>query len=257
MSLSDNEPRYLIILAALWLAGMMGGVGSGLVTPTSLCLKIPLSGGNLKLGFIGDAFIGGIAALAAASIFATFNIDIEPITAKRIFGLIAFGIVTGFTGERLLRRLSTQLLEKLQDRVGSIERQAQCFERRMRGYELLEQKRLREAEVEFKEALKLEPADPLSLIGLGKVQVRVGAPEEAIISLTRLLRFHPDNARAYYNRACYLCVSPNTLKQEVIKDLTEAIRLQPEYARNAQTDKDFQSLWNDPDFMSLVGSKPK
>ena len=161
--------------------------------------------------------------------------------------------MAGFTGERLLRKLSTQLLEKLQDQVVSLERQTKCFERRIRGNELLLQNRLHEAEVEFIEALKLEPNDPLSLIGLAKVQYRESDPKAAILTLNKLLRLQPDNARALYNRACYLCVPiRHSNKQEVLKDLGEAIRLQPDYSHNAQNDKRFLgALWNDPEFMTL------
>ena len=62
----DSGGKLLLLLAG---SGMLGGIGSGIVTPTSMSLKIPFTAGNLKLGFLGDSFIGAIAAMASRRSF--------------------------------------------------------------------------------------------------------------------------------------------------------------------------------------------
>ncbi len=233
---------------------MLGGLSSGLISTAALTLKLPASNRDIRLGFVGDMFVGAIAAMAAAAMFTILNFTkLQNADGEdRLLGLIAFGIVSGFTGMRLLQLMSSQLLEKLQDRVGSVEKQTKCFDHRIRGNELLDKGRLQEAEHEFLEALKQEPHDEQSLIGLAKVQFRVSDRKAAISTLNRLLLEHPDNARALYNRACYTCADPASRKGDILTDLALAISLNPAYVRAAQRDKDFDRLRGDPEFDNLV-----
>ena len=75
--------------------------------------------------------------------------------------------------------------------------------------------------------------------------------EEAIASYDKALEIKPDDASAWYNKAC--CHSLHNQPELALTNLTRAIELSPKKHRKlAKTDRDFDSIRNDPRFQGLM-----
>jgi tetratricopeptide (TPR) repeat protein len=76
-------------------------------------------------------------------------------------------------------------------------------------------------------------------------------PEKAREILLEGLRVHPDDGGTYYNLACLEAVEGH--RSEALASLRKAVALRPETAGWAPEDEDFRELWDDPEFVSIVG----
>ena len=80
----------------------------------------------------------------------------------------------------------------------------------------------------FREALRLDPDDRSSLLGLGSAVEELGRPDEAIELYRRALRIAPDDASTYHLSQCSLRVKGRL--DEAVSEAREAVRLSPDDA---------------------------
>jgi Cupin domain len=77
-------------------------------------------------------------------------------------------------------------------------------------------------------------------------------PERAREIILDGLRVHPEDGGTYYNLACLEAVQGN--RPEALTALRRAVSLRSESARWAPSDEDLRTLWEDPEFVMIVGS---
>ncbi|MDL1981676.1 MAG: hypothetical protein LWX02_09465 [Deltaproteobacteria bacterium] len=100
-----NNCLAIVIIAV---AGAFGGLVLGIVNRTNYCICVP-GGRVLKLGFLADLLIGCAAALAIfAFANSIFNIDLTGLdNPQNIMKIVAIGVLAGFAGISLLRRVGS------------------------------------------------------------------------------------------------------------------------------------------------------
>lgn len=78
----------------------------------------------------------------------------------------------------------------------------------------------------------------------------LGQADEALEAYKKAIEIKPDYADAWFNRACIFSTKGN--KETALFDLKKAINSDITNKETAKKDKDFEKLWNDKDFKSLV-----
>ena len=73
---------------------------------------------------------------------------------------------------------------------------------------------------------------------------------EALDILNQAMSKRPFNPLVYYSRACLFSLKKN--KRRALDNLTDAFKLDKELKHHAQIDEDFQWLWEDEEFKTLV-----
>jgi ribosomal protein S18 acetylase RimI-like enzyme len=280
----------------LWIvgAGAFGGFVDGLLVPRHYRLR--LGNATLELGSLGDALVGATAGVAIFSVAdALFNIQIDQMDQPAHFvKLVAWGVLSGYAGLRLLQPLTTAVItdvagrsarEALREeavvyREASIHTQSgeavlADFDRERfgagQGGKTPEDmdRLLNLAENKFKAALAVETGSPDALRGVGKVFKRrawlaeqagdhdgfLRLMNEAVDTVSAIISANPQYAFAHYSRACYKALL-NKPRADVLADLREAIRLNPAIRQLAPTDPDFEALRENVEFIELtaVGS---
>ncbi|HAG83914.1 MAG TPA: hypothetical protein DCL61_22885, partial [Cyanobacteria bacterium UBA12227] len=78
-----------------------------------------------------------------------------------------------------------------------------------------------------------------------------GRIEEAIASFDKAIEIKPDNANAFYNKACTYALQSQI--ELALENLQQAINLNPDESRQiAKTDSDFDSIRSDNRFQALI-----
>ncbi|TAE73252.1 MAG: tetratricopeptide repeat protein [Bacteroidetes bacterium] len=85
---------------------------------------------------------------------------------------------------------------------------------------------------------------------LGVVYAKQQNYAEAIKSFERALKIDENDASAWNNLSCTYSLEKN--KEQALFHLKKAIEIDTEYKQQAQTDTDFEWLWQDKDFLTLV-----
>ncbi len=86
----------------------------------------------------------------------------------------------------------------------------------------------------------------------GAAQHLTSDPERARAILSEGLQVHPEAASLHYNLACV--DARQGRRNQALESLATAVQLQPETARWAKEDSDFESLRDDPEFRALIDS---
>jgi tetratricopeptide (TPR) repeat protein len=120
----------------------------------------------------------------------------------------------------------------------------------LRGEALRNLKHFREALRPLEVAAALRPTDIRVALALGWCYKRTNRLAQAIDSLDRALREHPDEALLHYNLACYWSLAGNSPK--AIDELTAALELNSELRSLIADESDFDQLRGNPDFERLV-----
>jgi tetratricopeptide (TPR) repeat protein len=124
----------------------------------------------------------------------------------------------------------------------------------IKAWALLNLGRASEASENFDSAIDLDvlPPTELTTVWFGKsaALTATGDFEGATGLYDKILEQNPEIAVAWYNRACLNSLTNK--KDEMLADLAEAIEIDPELASSAQTDPDFETYYEDPDFIELV-----
>ncbi len=81
--------------------------------------------------------------------------------------------------------------------------------------------------------------------------------KEAIACIDQSIAWMPDQGEPLYNKACYQALlGGEGLKNQVLKNLKSAIRINPDLRHIAAGDDDFASIRDDVDFISLISQAP-
>ncbi|MDZ7953469.1 tetratricopeptide repeat protein [Nostoc sp. DedQUE09] len=103
----------------------------------------------------------------------------------------------------------------------------------------------------YDQALKIKPDDYLSWYAKGYASRNLERYQEAIISFEQALQFKPDNHEAWYNKACCYALQGNI--KQALKNLEKVIHMSPDkYREMAKTNSDFDSIWEDERFQTLI-----
>ena len=247
----------LLMLVAVILSGCFGGLVFG-IQANNNSLRMPRSNRRIKIGFLGDILVGAAASIAVFLVAGTlfgidFSIGNDP---NRLVRVIALGVLSGFAGIRLLSGMSSRLLqqiEEISERVEQVE-QADRVGELLRQADFLLNHSPERALIIYSKALGIDPDNEAARIGLAKAQRRLGRLDDAITTLSEVVRLNPDCERAYYNRACYKNLLDGCSTDDVLADLKRAIELFEPYSSYALYDKDLESLRENPLFRKLTGN---
>jgi len=120
-----------------------------------------------------------------------------------------------------------------------------------KGVALAELGRSEEALAACERAIELNPDDPDVWFNKAFALNELGRTEQALAAYERALELKPEHPEAWFNKACALCRA-SAPKSDVLGALERAIALDGEQKADARRDEDFQSLWDDPDFIALT-----
>ena len=119
-----------------------------------------------------------------------------------------------------------------------------------KGQVLSTLKRHQEAFVAFDKATSLNPGR-FDVWGMkASTLAKLGKFEEAVAAMNKEIELAPGFAEGFYNRACIFSLKGD--KAKALADLKKAIEMKSSLKKNAATDEDFKSLWEDQDFMELL-----
>lgn len=119
------------------------------------------------------------------------------------------------------------------------------------GNLLSDQKRYEEAETAYRKALEIKPDFHEAWGDLGNLLGQQERYKEAKECFQKALEIKPKDENVFYNLGCLYALQKD--KSQALAYLEKAITLNPEkYKPMAQQDEDFQWLWEDEDFKSLV-----
>jgi tetratricopeptide (TPR) repeat protein len=125
----------------------------------------------------------------------------------------------------------------------------------LKGEALRNLKHYREALRPLEIAAGLRPTDTRVALALGWCYKRTNRLAQAIDSLERALREHPDNALLHYNLACYWSLAGNSPK--ALDELALALEFDSELRALIANESDFQQLRGNPAFERLLGHAPQ
>ncbi len=93
---------------------------------------------------------------------------------------------------------------------------------------LVDEKKLDDATVQYREALQANPLNVKAYIGLGNILSAQGRADEAYVQFHDALQIDPNDPRTHYDLACVLF--QQGFMESGIAECREALRLQPTYA---------------------------
>jgi tetratricopeptide (TPR) repeat protein len=125
----------------------------------------------------------------------------------------------------------------------------------LKGEALRNLKHYREALRPLEIAAGLRPSDTRVALALGWCYKRTNRLAQAIDSLDRALREHPDNALLHYNLACYWSLAGNSAK--ALDELAQALEYDPELRALIAEESDFHQLRGNPAFERLLSHAPQ
>lgn len=231
---------------------------------------------NSPLGFFVLALLIVEGFLGAVMLWAKLDISNKMICIYMGVGLfvilvIVVSILVWYKPTSLTYDREAHLVEKQQQRIDKIEKNVEVNSYLSTGLTLVQaydnQKDIRtliEAEIAYNQALKINPNIVAAYIGLGKIKKRYsffGKSEEdkksklneAIDYCKKAIAINKYYDVPYYNIACYkILLGLDT--NEALKDLENAIKLEPANRELAKGDPDFSFLAENEGFKKLVGS---
>jgi tetratricopeptide (TPR) repeat protein len=119
-----------------------------------------------------------------------------------------------------------------------------------RGWAYIGLGNFNQAIADLNKAEQLDPKNPFAYSTRAWAHNAQGSTHQAAKDLERSINLAPNNSWMLWNRAVYYALSGE--KGKSIADLEKAVRINGNLKQRAKTDKNFQSLWNDVDFMKLV-----
>jgi tetratricopeptide (TPR) repeat protein len=99
-------------------------------------------------------------------------------------------------------------------------------------------------------ALQLEPKTSFAYSARIWAHNFLGNKSKVLEDLDRSIELAPNNLWMHWNAAAFWALSGE--KGKAIAALGKAIRFNSTLKQRVKTDKNFQSLWNDADFIKLV-----
>ncbi len=147
-----------------------------------------------------------------------------------------------------LARRALEILESQQDWL-SMQFEASL----LKGEALRSLNRYRDALRPLEIAAALRPGDSRVALALGWCFKRTNRLAQAIDSLERALREHPDEALLHYNLACYWSLAANGTK--ALGELSTALDLDPDLRTLITHESDFDGLRGNPEFERLISGR--
>ncbi|NET57156.1 MAG: tetratricopeptide repeat protein [Symploca sp. SIO2E6] len=103
----------------------------------------------------------------------------------------------------------------------------------------------------YDQAVKFKPDYHEVWYDRGISLYNLGRYEAAIVSYDQAVNIKPDYHKAWYNKAC--CYALQNQVELALENLQQAIKLNPEeYLEMAKTDSDFDKIWSDERFQTLL-----
>lgn len=103
----------------------------------------------------------------------------------------------------------------------------------------------------FERLRDLDPDGDDAFLGLGWCQKRSGRLDRALAELETLVSRHPEHALAVYNLSCYCALDGQ--HDRSLDLLRSAVSIDHGFRDHAQTESDFDSVRDRPEFSSIVG----
>lgn len=283
------------LLLTIVLAGAFGGFVDGLRSESVYAISFGKK--KLQIGSLGDLLVGATAAIAIFTVAdAVFQIklDFQTNAAKEFVKLVAWAVLSGYVGPRLLNPLSERLVRQLAVAAAreevtkglGVANDAEIHVRkgdtRVAGYDLqggrasfatagfnIENVKdlLDEAVASYELALELNPQDKQALLGKSRAlrrQAEVAAFEKddkrkdacwkQALSILAEIIGFDPNSPKAYYNRACYRVVSGISKQDAQSDLEEAFRLQPGLRAAAKKDADFDAVKTEKWFKDLVSS---
>lgn len=102
----------------------------------------------------------------------------------------------------------------------------------------------------FEKAIRLQPKNLQSHLGLAWCYKRIDRLIRAIESLERAKQHHPEEPIVIYNLACYFSLVGD--KPKAIECLGRSLRMEPQLRGLISAETDFDHLRTDPDFQFIA-----
>jgi tetratricopeptide (TPR) repeat protein len=115
--------------------------------------------------------------------------------------------------------------------------------------------RYREALGPLQVAANLRPGHLGVAIALGWCFKRTNRLAQAIDALEQALRENPDESILHYNLACYWSLAGNA--DRAIRELGQAVDLDPDYLAQLESETDFDPIRTHPDFHRFQNGGPQ
>lgn len=280
---------HIEILLWIIIAGAFGGFVDGLIASRPYALRWKTT--TIDIGSLGDILVGAAASIAIFTIAsALFELRLKELQEPdKFMRLIAWGVLSGFAGLRILQGMSEKLVQDIATKVAEdtvkkvlvqdvdMEINIRAGEAALTKYDIAKEgdwkqidegaakKLLDVALLKFDAALSRQSDNEMALRDKAKVYRRIAEFEgrkgnataekenwnKAIGILTSIINRSPTSSLAHYNLACYLHLSKADLK-DVMDNLCKALNIAPTLKENAKSDPDFASIKENPEFKKIV-----
>ena len=257
--MANSVIRIILLISA---CGAFGGLVCGLSATSRYRLRMPWTGRQIEIGFLGDIFVGTAAGNAVFFFAASlFNVKLDGMTSDGAtpvadhMRIMTLATLSGFAGIRALSAMSSKVLEKitsLDERMDQIEKSEKISEI-LRQADMVLDQNPGQAMALYSQVISIVPANRRAMIGKSKALRRMARLKEAIEILTEIIKDDSKAEQALYNRACYKNLSGYP-REEILDDLKKAIAQLPFYRQKALIDPDFKSLLEDEEFKKVVQS---
>ncbi len=282
----------IFIIVVMCISGVFGGILNVL---QDIDIRKLVQEGDRAISsvprFVAGLVLGGFRGSggAIAMLFLLAVADKLPTTAtsKNIVILFSLGVVSGFIGYRLLRRVAASVEKQIEEAVGRTEKKIEEVEDRVdKDVRLADALRWGEITAEREVVLPSDLRAPIE--DLEEVRREMPSESQVGIMLGRLYVEKSDDVRKgirvlsevleakkkegadkdeyaadlLYNRACYFNLiankasgpEKNELKEKAYEDLEASIRLAPENKDDALVDPVLESLRHEERFGILISS---
>ena len=240
------------ILFALMCAGGLGGIVRAIVenARTENVITLPVSRRTLALGWLGDALIGGCAAIVAYNFFNVLTASQSSATAPEFVRLAGFGIAAGYAGARILNAMLDKFPQQKLDRLAA----------EQEALRLHSSGKYAMAARKFRELLAADPSDQQTRANLALSLSYTGDEglKEAIALLDEVIKAEPKRDEAWYNLACLRAVAKHRSysDEEVFEPLRKALELNADWKSYLAKDVDFDRFRTSPahaEYQALSG----
>ena len=239
------------ILLALVFAGGLGGLVRSIIedTRTDNVITLPVTRQTVALGWVGDALVGGCAAIVAYTFFNVLGATPGQTVAPDIVRLAGFGIASGYAGARILNAMLDKFPQEKLDLLAA----------KQDALRLYDAGKYSMAAKKFREIVAADPSDIQSKANLALALSYMGEDgvKEALSLLGEVVKAEPKNDEAWYNIACIRAVARyrHFSDQEVFDALRKAFEINPDWKSYLKTDKDFNRFRAPPseEYKSLTG----
>lgn len=110
--------NFYQILITIIISGAFGGFVIGIILKNKYQVKLPFSGKYIELGIFGDMSIGIVASIILVFFFSSIpqiDFNATELTNKDIFTIIFISLIAGYSGIKVLKGVSKDILKSLEE----------------------------------------------------------------------------------------------------------------------------------------------